>query len=152
MRHINGIADLKTLVGQHVGQSDWVTIDQTSIDAFANNTHDHNWIHVDPHRAASTSFGATIAHGYHSLSLIGGLIQDIFIIDGVRMGLNYGIDKARFPQAVPVDSKVRLSVELTGVVDAGVDAADAHYHCVIEVDRFAKPACVADIVFRYYAK
>ncbi|ODQ86176.1 MaoC family dehydratase [Mycolicibacterium holsaticum] len=150
MRHINGVPELKALVGQRLGESRWLTIDQKLIDSFADDTCDHNWIHVDPDKAGRTPFGGTIAHGFHSMALIGGLIQEIFFIDHIRMGLNYGVNKARFPQAVTVDSQVRLSVDLNDVVVAADDSADAHYHCVIEIADQTKPACVADIVFRYY--
>lgn len=148
--HIDGISELKTMVGQRLGESSWVTIDQPLIDSFADNTWDHNWIHVSPEKAKASPFGATIAHGYHSLALIGGLIQQVFLIDSVRMGLNYGVNKARFPQAVPVDSRVRLTVDLTDVAEAADGAADVFYHCVIEIESFPKPACAADIIFRYY--
>lgn len=148
--HIDGISKLKTLVGECLGESPWVTVDQPLIDSFADNTWDHNWIHVSPEKAKDSPFGGTIAHGYHSMALIGGLIQEIFLIDNVRMGLNYGINKARFPQAVPVGSRVRLIVDLSDVAEASDGAADVFYHCVIEIDGFSKPACAADIVFRYY--
>lgn len=150
MRHINGIPELKTLVGQRLGESRWLTIDQQLIDSFADDTCDHNWIHVSPDKAERTPFGGTIAHGFHSMALIGGLIQEIFLIDHIRMGLNYGVNKARFPQAVRVNSQVRLSVDLSDVTAAAEDAVDAHYHCLIEIADLAKPACVADIIFRYY--
>lgn len=150
MRHINGIVELKTLEGQHLGESRWITIDQPAINAFADVTCDHNWIHVSPAQAAQTPFGGTIAHGFHSLALVGGLIQEIFLIDHVRMGLNYGVNKARFPQAVKVGSQVRLSVDLNKVEPTADDGVDTHYHCLIEIAGVQKPACVADIVFRYY--
>lgn len=151
MRKIAGIPELKNLVGQRIGESPWIVIDQDVINLFADATHDHNFIHVDPVKAAETPFAGTIGHGYHSLALIGGLIQQAFHLDKVRMGLNYGIEKARFPQAVPVGSKVRLVVELTKIVDSDTDdGADCYYHMTTEVDGFTKPACAADVIFRYY--
>jgi acyl dehydratase len=150
-RIINGIDELRTLVGQPLGESYWVDVDQPTIDGFADLTHDHNWVHVDRRRAAESPFGQTIAHGYYSLALIGGLIQDVFRIDHIRLGLNYGVQKARLPNAVPVNSRVRLAVTLTDVVDSRTDdGADVFYHCEIEIEGQTKPACAADIIFRYF--
>lgn len=151
MREIDGIPELKTLAGQRLGESPWILIDQDIINLFGDATHDHNFIHVDPVKAAQTPFGGTIAHGYHSVALIGGLLQQTLQINKLRMALNYGIEKARFPQAVPAGSKVRLVVDLVQVVDSkSDDSVDCYYHVTTEVDGFAKPACVADIIFRYY--
>jgi acyl dehydratase len=150
-RRIDGIDELRTLVGQRLGESYWVELDQPTIDLFADVTHDHNWVHVDPVRAADSPFHTTIAHGFHSLALIGGLIQDVFLVDRLRLGLNYGVQKARFPNAVPVGSRVRLAVTLTDVVDSRTDdGADVFYHCEVEIEGQSKPACAADIIFRYF--
>src|SRR5689334_23358951 len=143
MRHIKGLDELRTLVGQQIGQSDWVPVDQATIQAFADVTRDHYAIHVDPKQAAASTFSTTIAHGYYTLSLIGGLMQEIFTVDDCTV-LNYGISKARFPQAVPVGSRLRLSIGLTDLVHSGLYQADAHYHCTIGIDGQDKPACAAD--------
>ncbi|XVQ06453.1 MaoC family dehydratase [Spirillospora sp. CA-255316] len=152
MRHIHGIDGLRALVGQRIGDSDRVHLDQVAIDSFADLSHDHNWIHVDPDKARSSPFGSTIAHGLHALALVGGLMQQIFVVEDIGMVLAYGLDKVRFPQAVPVDSKVRLSVDLVALTDArtGGEAVDAVWHCLVQADGFTKPACVADMLMRYF--
>jgi acyl dehydratase len=152
MRHIHGIGGLRALVGQRIGESDWVQLDQAAIDSFADLSHDRNWIHVDPDKARQSPFGSTIAHGLHSLSLIGGLMQQVFVVEDVGMVLAYGLDKVRFPQAVPVGSKVRVSVDLAELRETrnSTDAVDAVWHCLVEGSGLAKPACVADMLMRYF--
>lgn len=142
-------ADLTDHVGTHLGSSPWVTMDHRHIRGFGEATHDFNWIHFDAERAAASPFGSIIAHGYHTLALIGGLIQQTIDTSFCSVGLNYGLDRVRFPAAVPVDSRVRLDLHLTDTVpfDGGVDAV---YRCVIEIEDGDKPACVAEVIFRYY--
>ncbi len=106
MKHYAHLQDLAALVGTEVGLSDWLTVDQARIDLFAQATGDHQWIHVDPERAAKGPYGSTVAHGYLTLSLLPGLSQSTFVVDDVRMGINYGLNKVRFP--APVKSGARL--------------------------------------------
>lgn len=145
MRVFNGIDELKDAVGTHLGYSDWHTITQRQIDTFAESTGDHQWIHVDPDRAAQGPFGATIAHGYLTLSLLPMLVWQIYSVDGVRMGVNYGANKLRFPSPVVVDSRVRAGVEMISV-----SAGPGGYHVVarvtVECEGADKPACVVDAV------
>lgn len=141
--------DLTEHVGQHLGSSPWVTLDERSIRTFGEVTHDLNWIHLDADRAASSPFGSIIAHGYHTLALIGGLIQQTVDTSFCSLGLNYGLGRVRFPSAVPVGARVRLDLHLADTLpfDGG---ADVVYRCVIEIEDHDKPACVAEVIFRYY--
>ncbi|MDD5442813.1 MAG: MaoC family dehydratase, partial [Pseudomonas fluorescens] len=110
------VAQLKDYVGKELGRSEWLTIDQARINLFAEATGDHQFIHVDPVKAAKTPFGSTIAHGFLSLSLMPKLMEDILIMpEGLKMAVNYGLDSVRIIQPVKVDSKVRLNVTLTDV-------------------------------------
>ncbi|MFT4084016.1 MAG: MaoC family dehydratase [Nocardioides sp.] len=145
MRVFNGIAELEQGVGSHLGHSDWHTITQEQIDAFADATGDHQWIHVDRERAARGPFGSTIAHGFLTLSLLPMLIWQVYKIEGVQAGLNYGADRLRFPAPVPVGSRVRAGVELTGVT-ATATAYQVATRVTIELDGSAKPACVVDML------
>ena len=145
MRTFNGIAELEAAVGTHVGHSEWHTITQEQIDAFAAATGDHQWIHVDPERAAQGPFGSTIAHGYLTLSLVPMLMWEIYAIEGVRMGVNYGADKLRFPAPVPVDSKVRAGVELLSITPGG-GGHQLRSRVTIEREGGDKPVCVVDTV------
>lgn len=152
-RAIDGIDELRTLIGQQLGVSKWVDVDQKTIDLFADVTHDHNWVHVDPVRAADTPFGKTIAHGYYSMALIGGLLEDAIAVGNLRLGLNYGVEKARFPAPVPVDSRCRLVVNLTDLKDSSTDdGVNVYYRCTVEIESQERPACAADIIVRYYPK
>jgi acyl dehydratase len=117
MRVFNGVDDLRTAVGTTVGSSDWLTIEQGQIDGFADATLDHQWIHVDVGRAEGGPFGTTIAHGFLTLSLLPALIAQVYRVDGVRMGINYGLNRVRFTSPVPVGSKVRGTIELVEVGD-----------------------------------
>jgi len=144
------LSDLPSLKGQELDTTDWLTIDQSRIDEFADVTGDRQWIHVDAKRAASEGpFGGTIAHGYLTLSLLGSLIQDIFTVEGASLGVNYGLDKVRFPAPVPVGSRIRLTAVVTDVsqVRGGVQI---HVTATIEVEGSAKPGCVAEALFRYF--
>src|SRR5258707_5297885 len=109
---VNGIDELKALVGQHLGYSDPVEITQEQVNTFADATGDHQWIHVDPERAKAGPFGGPIAHGYLTLSLAPALLPEILIVEGISMGVNYGCEKVRFPSPVPVGSNVRAGAEL----------------------------------------
>ncbi len=148
-RTINGLDELNSLVGQHLGYSDWVEITQEQVNAFADATGDHQWIHVDIERAKAGPFGAPIAHGYLTLSLGPMLSPQVYRIDGFSMGVNYGADKIRFPSPVPVGSKLRLGVTLLEVSEiAGGIQMKAEFS--FEVEGAAKPSCVAEVLFRLY--
>ncbi|MEJ7583063.1 MAG: MaoC family dehydratase [Acidimicrobiales bacterium] len=147
---INGIAGLKEKVGQHLGYSDYVEITQEQVNTFADATGDHQWIHVDPERAkAESPFGGPIAHGYLTLSLGPQLAPQIMRVDGIKMGVNYGAEKIRFPSPVPVGAKLRLGAEMTGVEEIA-GGAQVTMTFVFEVEGATKPSCVANIIFRYY--
>jgi acyl dehydratase len=147
---IQGIAGLKELVGQHLGYSDYVEITQEQVNTFADATGDHQWIHVDPERAkAESPFGGPIAHGYLTLSLGPMLAPQIMRVEGIKMGVNYGCNKVRFPSPVPVGSKVRLGAELTQVEDIP-GGAQVSMTFTFEVEGAPKPSCVSEIIFRYY--
>jgi acyl dehydratase len=148
---VNGIAGLKEKIGEHLGYSDYIEITQEQVNTFADATGDHQWIHVDPERAAKESpFGGPIAHGYLTLSLGPMLMPQILRVDGVKMGVNYGAGKVRFPSPVPVGSKVRLGAELVSVEDVGGGGAQVTMTFTFEVEGAPKPSCVAEIIFRYY--
>ncbi len=147
---VNGIAGLMELVGTHLGYSDWLEITQERVNTFADATGDHQWIHVDPERAAKESpFGGPIAHGYLTLSLGPVLMPQILRVNGTKMGVNYGCGKVRFPSPVPVGSKLRLGAHLDAVDDLGGGWAQISMTFTFEVDGADKPACVAEIIFRY---
>jgi acyl dehydratase len=147
---IDGIDGLKKLVGEHLGYSEWRQITQEQVNLFADATGDHQWIHVDIERANAGPFGGPIAHGYLTLSLAPTLLNEIMQVSGVSMGINYGLNKLRFPAPVPVGSKVRAGASLAGVEDVagGVQCTLA---VTFEIEGGTKPVCVAEIVFRYYA-
>jgi acyl dehydratase len=140
---------LLDMVGSDLGTSDWVEIPQSDVDAFARATKDEQWIHVDPERAAAGPFGRTIVHGYMTLSMLVPLLHNAFQVDGVAMGINYGLNRVRFPAPTPVGSRVRVHAELvaaervSGGVQATVDAT-------VEAEGVDKPVCVAQSIVRYY--
>jgi acyl dehydratase len=147
---IQGIAGLKDLVGTHLGYSDYVEITQDRVNTFADATGDHQWIHVDPERAkAESPFGGPIAHGYLTLSLGPLLAPQIMRVEGIKMGVNYGADKVRFPSPVPVGAKLRLGAELTKVEDIA-GGVQVWMTFTFECEGATKPSCVSENVFRYY--
>ncbi|MEW1904949.1 MULTISPECIES: MaoC family dehydratase [unclassified Streptomyces] len=141
--------ELRAGVGEQLGHSDWLEVDQKRIDLFAEATGDHQWIHVDPERAAAGPFGTTIAHGYLTLSLLPVFVPQILAVEGVRMGINYGTEKVRFPAPVPVGSRLRATAVLAKVeeVAGGVQVTAA---VTVEREGSEKPVCVAESVSRYY--
>jgi len=143
------LADLQPLVGQELGVSDWLTVDQRRIDLFAEATDDHQWIHVDAARAAQGPFGATVAHGFLTLSLLPPLFADGFEIDGIRMGINYGLNRVRFPAPVRVGSRLRGRFKLLAYepLEGG---AQLTVEVTVEMEGSSKPACVAESVTRRY--
>jgi acyl dehydratase len=149
MKTFTSADDLRATVGQHLGYSDWHVVDQERIDKFADATGDHQWIHVNPEMAKQGPFGTTIAHGYLTLSLIPWLMGEVVAYEGVKMGVNYGCNKVRFPAPVKVDSKVRAGAELIEAEDVagGVQIVN---RVTIEVEGAEKPSCVAETVSRLY--
>ena len=145
MKVFHGVAELEQAVGSHLGYSEWHTVTQSQIEAFASATGDHQWIHVDVAKAAAGPFGATIAHGYLTLSLVPQLTSQVYRIEDVRMGINYGADRLRFPLPVPVDSRIRAGVEL-GEVSPIKLGHQVSTRVTIEVDGADKPACVVDVL------
>lgn len=136
-------------IGQTLGSSDWLTVTQKRVNTFADATDDHQWIHVDPARAKDGPFGACIAHGYLTLSLVSRFLPEIVDVR-MKMGVNYGCDRVRFPAPVPVGSRVRgvgqlLAAEITK--DGGVQAT---IRVTVEIEGQERPACVADTLSRYY--
>jgi acyl dehydratase len=142
-------ADLKRAVGQHLGYSEWLTITQERINQFADATGDHQWIHVDPVRAKDGPFGACIAHGYLTLSLVNLFLPQIVEVRGIRMGVNYGVDKVRFPAPVRVGARIRGGGELINVeeVKGGVQAT---IRVTVDVEGSDRPGCVVDTISRFF--
>jgi len=151
MAHVfDSPAALLDAVGTTFGPTDWLTVDQERIDRFADATNDHQWIHVDAERAKEGPFGGTIAHGYLTLSFCAYFLSQLAEVHGISMGINYGVDKARFIAPVPSGSRVRATGELVGAteVPGGVQAV---VRITIEIDGASKPAAVVDTVSRYLA-
>jgi len=146
---VGSIDALEALSGQHLGFSDWHVVDQAQVDLFADATGDHQWIHVDPERAAAGPFGGTIAHGYLTLSIIPGILHEVVRVEGFKFGVNYGCNKVRFPSPLPVGSKVRLGAAVGPVERIGDDGAQVVLDVTIETEGSTKPACVAQVVYRY---
>ncbi len=146
---VGSLDDLAPLVGTHLGYSEYRLVTQEDVDLFAQATGDHQWIHVDPVRAAAGPFKGTIAHGYFTLSLVPVLAGQVLHVDGVAMGVNYGANRVRFPSPVPVGSYVRAGATMASVdpVSGGVQVT---LDVTVEVRDAAKPGCVAQVVYRYY--
>jgi acyl dehydratase len=144
----NGLDEIVALAGTDLGATQWREITQDRVNTFADATDDHQWIHVDPERAATGPFGGPIAHGYLTLSLLIPLFDELLDIQGVAMKVNYGLNKVRFPSPVPVGAKIRLAGRVAEVerVKGGVQAT---LDFTVEVDGAAKPACVAQVVYRF---
>ncbi|CAG8869794.1 putative enoyl-CoA hydratase 1 [Pseudomonas fluorescens] len=139
------VAELKDYVGKELGRSEWLTIDQDRINLFAEATGDFQFIHVDPVKAAQTPFGSTIAHGFLSLSLIPKLMEDILVMpEGLKMVVNYGLDSVRFIQPVKVNSKVRLKVDLTEVIEKKPGQWLLKATTTLEIEGSDKPAYIAE--------
>ncbi|MGF6591996.1 MaoC family dehydratase [Pseudomonas sp. 2835] len=140
---------LHDAVGEVLGVSDWLLIDQARIDLFAEASGDHQWIHVDPQRAASGPFGACIAHGYLSLALVNLFLPQIVEVRGIAMGVNYGCERVRFPSVVPVGARVRGNAQLISAeqVKGGVQAV---IRVSVEIEGQQRPGCVVDTISRYY--
>ncbi|HJR38877.1 MAG TPA: MaoC family dehydratase [Nocardioidaceae bacterium] len=145
MKTFHGLDEFEKAVGTHLGHSDWHTVTQEQVDLFAEATGDHQWIHVDPERAKDGPFGGTIAHGYLTLSLVPKLVWEVYKVEGLSMGVNYGSNKVRFPSPVPVGSRIRAGVELVNL-ERGPNGAQATVRVTIEREGGDKPACVAETV------
>lgn len=149
-RIINGSSELKTLVGEHLGYSEWTEITQGQVNLFAEATGDHQWIHVDPERATKESpFGGPIAHGYLTLSLGPVLLPQVAITTGFKMGVNYGCNKVRFMSPVPVGARLRLGVKLLAADDIP-GGLQTTYEFLFECEGAPKPSCVAEVIYRAY--
>jgi len=144
-------SDLLAAVGKQLGKSDWLEITQERIDQFAEATGDHQWIHVDPERAKKGPFGATIAHGYLTQSLVNHFLPQIVEVHGISMGVNYGADKVRFPAPVPVGSRIRGSAELIKAEEIK-GCVQATVRVTVEIEGSERPGCVIDTISRYYPK
>ena len=145
MRILDNLDALPGMTGDELGLSDWLEIDQERVDRFADATGDHQWIHVDPERAAAGPFGGTIAHGYLTLSLIPFLGSQVFALETPGAKLNYGVNKVRFPHPVRVGSRIRSRVTMGDVTDLPTGKQLTLRH-VIEIEGQDKPACVAETV------
>ncbi|MGH7802934.1 MAG: MaoC family dehydratase [Candidatus Binatia bacterium] len=147
------LAELKALGKKELGSSDWHLVSQEEINLFAEATHDHQWIHVDPERAKKESpFGGPIAHGYYTLSLAPHLLEQIVAVGGIRMGVNYGLNKLRFPGPVRVGKRVRLNASLVAFEEiANGSGAQVTIGMSFEVEGESKPGCVAEAIYRYYS-
>ncbi|MET0766524.1 MAG: MaoC family dehydratase [Aeromicrobium sp.] len=136
----------KAAAGEELGTSDWLTVTQEQINTFADATGDHQWIHVDPERAASGPFGTTIAHGYLTLSLLPVFGAEIYEIHGLAFGMNYGANKIRFPSTVPVDSRLRATATLLETKDIAI-GTQVVIQFVVEREGADKPVCIAEVVY-----
>jgi len=150
MRTISGLDELKRAEGETLGTSDWHEVSQDAIDAFADVTGDHQWIHVDVERARATPFGGTIAHGYYTLSLAPMLTAQVMALEGFAFAVNYGLNRVRFPAPVPVGSKIRLTAKLAKL-EPVPGGAQMQLELTFEREGGDKPVCVAETVARVYA-
>jgi acyl dehydratase len=142
--------EYEAAVGRTFGPTDWLVIEQQRINLFAEATGDHQWIHVDTERARNGPFGATIAHGYLSLSLVNYFLPDLVRAEGLKHGINYGCDRVRFPAALKVGTRVRGRAEIVGAEDLGGGAVQVKIRVSIEAEGSDKPVCVADTLSRLY--
>jgi acyl dehydratase len=148
---VNGLDELKALAGRDLGHSSWLEITQERVDTFADATGDHQWIHVDAERAARGPFRGTIAHGYLTLSLVIPLFGELLTVEGIRMGINYGLEKVRFPSPVRVGSRIRLAARVVSVDEVPNNGVQTVLDFTVEIEGSDKPACVARPVYRQYA-
>ena len=150
MKTFQTIADLTACIGQVVAVSDWITITQQQVNLFADATGDHQWIHVDPEKAAAGPFGGPIAHGFLTLSLLPKFFESSFEIVGSRMGVNYGLNKVRFTAPVPVGSRLRASMKLLASEPIANDGVQMTWEVTVEREGSDKPVCVAESLVRRY--
>ena len=150
MRRFEQLSEVAACVGQDVAVSDWVLVDQAMINTFADATDDHQWIHVDPVRAAKGPFGAPVAHGFLTLSLLPKFFDTTFDIAASSMGVNYGLNRVRFMSPVPVNSRVRGHMHLLASEPVAGDGLQLTWRVTVEIKGVDKPACVAESVVRRY--
>ncbi|MBW9106589.1 MaoC family dehydratase [Paraburkholderia phenoliruptrix] len=150
MKSFEKIADLQPLVGERIGTSDWLLIDQQRINQFAGATGDHQWIHVDVERARQGPFGGTIAHGFLTLSLLPAFLATAFEIKETRSGLNYGLDKVRFIAPVPVNSRLRAHFRLMDWTAVNGGGAQVKTEMTVECEGAEKPVCIAESITRLF--
>jgi acyl dehydratase len=148
---VHGLDGVRSLAGQDLGTSSWLDVTQERVNTFADATGDHQWIHVDVERARTGPFGGTIAHGYLTVSLIIPLFVELLDIQDVGMGVNYGLDKLRFPSPMPSGSRIRLHGSVASVDDVPGDGVQVRLDFTVEVEGAQKPACIAQALYRYYA-
>ena len=148
MRVFTSASDILAAAGEELGSSEWLTVTQERVNQFAEATGDHQWIHVDPERAAAGPYGAPIAHGYLTMSLSNYLLPQIVRVDGFQAGINYGVDKVRFPSPVKVGERIRAGAELVEVTDVA-GGIQTRMLVTIEIDGGAKPACVIEALSRW---
>jgi len=141
--------ELRAAAGREAGPTDWITVEQSRVDGFADATDDHQWIHVDPARAASGPFGTTIAHGYLTLSLVNFFLPDLVRVEGAKMGVNYGTNKVRFPAAVKVGARIRGRAQVLEATDVS-GGVQIVVRVTIEIEGGERPACVADTISRFF--
>lgn len=148
---MKNIAELNTLIGYEFSPSTWIEVTQQMINNFADATHDQQWIHIDEERAKTQSpFGKTIAHGFMSVALLSKMVEGFFVIESVKMGLNYGLNKVRFPSPVVVGSKLRLLATLKDVEASSPNRVKLTLSCIVEIEGVEKPACVAEWLFMFF--
>lgn len=150
MRIFDTLADLQALIGQPLGHSDWITIDQARVNAFAEATEDRQWIHVDPERAKAGPFGGPIAHGFLTLSLIPYFFETGFSVRETRMVVNYGLNKVRFTKPVPVGSRLRAAFRLLAMDEVAGGAVQLTVEVTVQAEGGAKPVCIAQSLARHY--
>ena len=150
MRTFESLDDLRGAVGEELGLSEWHTVTQEQINAFAAATGDHQWIHLDAERAAQGPFGRTIAHGFLTLSLLPALTHEIYEVRGITMAINYGCNRVRFPAPLPSGSRVRARATLQGAEEVAGGLQTVTF-VTVEVENGAKPCCVAEAVTRFLA-
>jgi len=146
MREFKSLAELKSAAGQPIGVSPWMTVTQDLIDRYADVLDDHQWIHVDPVRAARSPLGTTIAHGYLTLSLIPAMIRNLYSVAGVGARLNYGSNRVRFPTPVPRDGRLRTHLKVLSAEDGADGALRVTWQATVELEGSEKPACTAEIL------
>ena len=150
MKTFNTLADLAACVGQHVATTEWVTISQQQVNQFAEATGDHQWIHVDEARAKAGPFGAPIAHGFLTLSLLSQFFDKTIGVRSVRMGVNYGLNKVRFMAPVPVGSRLRAHMQLHSATPIEGGGLQLQWHIKLEREGSDKPVCAAESLVRLY--
>lgn len=147
----SNLTEFKTYLGKELPKTEWYVITQRMINDFANATLDKQWIHIDEKRAEKESpFKSTIAHGFMSVAMLSKLLESLFTINSLKMGLNYGLNKVRFPNPVPVNSKLRLHASIKEIEDIANNGVKVTFTCVIEIKGVSKPACVAEFIAAFF--